>query len=244
MPNTKENKFTVIKSLYSKPSIDECVLKRGDIIILTTDSLSSKIIRFLTNSPFTHVLLYIGNGKVIEATPETGDIVDNIPYVVIKTLNISAINNKTEKGVKIKSINEAIQENDMAIAFRHPNMTSGKASQLASWAKRQVGKKYNYLGIAHLFVEGVFDLICGIINQNSKGRDDSGNNGRIPVAQEDTKFFCSELVSKGFQKIGLPWLARASDDTLPQDITNYALRSLECIGYLNANRSSLLSFTQ
>ncbi|WP_081880433.1 YiiX/YebB-like N1pC/P60 family cysteine hydrolase [Paenirhodobacter enshiensis] len=51
-----------------KKRLNEKVLKRGDVILTTSDAKISKFIRSTTISPISHAMLYVDNCSVIDAT--------------------------------------------------------------------------------------------------------------------------------------------------------------------------------
>lgn len=51
-----------------KKRLNDKVLKRGDVILTTSDATISKIIRTTTISPISHAMLYVDNCSVIDAT--------------------------------------------------------------------------------------------------------------------------------------------------------------------------------
>ena len=56
-----------VTNLDDKYIIDTTKLKKGDIIFSTTFNLTSKGIRFFTQSDFSHVMLYVDNNSIIHA---------------------------------------------------------------------------------------------------------------------------------------------------------------------------------
>ncbi|MBA8841273.1 hypothetical protein [Ochrobactrum sp. RH2CCR150] len=51
-----------------KKRLNEKALKRGDVILTTSDAGISKFIRATTISPISHAMLYVDNCSVIDAT--------------------------------------------------------------------------------------------------------------------------------------------------------------------------------
>lgn len=51
-----------------KKRLNEKVLKRGDVILTTSDAGISRLIRTATNSPISHAMLYVNQCSVIDAT--------------------------------------------------------------------------------------------------------------------------------------------------------------------------------
>ena len=106
-------------------SIDGRALKKGDIILSTTKSFTSKAIRKATRSPVSHAMVYVGldakgRHEVIEAI--TG-------------------------GVKKRLLREAMKDSSLAVAFRHPKLDDKKRAKMLSHLRRQVGKDYDYWGL-------------------------------------------------------------------------------------------------
>lgn len=71
--------------------IHPSALQPADIVVSTTPATVSWVIREVTGAPFSHAMLYVGNGDVIEAIPSS---------VVPRTLNA------------------ALSEATLAVAFR------------------------------------------------------------------------------------------------------------------------------
>lgn len=102
-------------------SIGLDALQAGDIIVSTTRQFVSRAIRVGTFSPVSHTMLYVGDGKVIEAIGS---------------------------GVREVTLAAAIDDAILAVAYRHPRLDAAKAAQVVAYARTRIGNPYNYAGVA------------------------------------------------------------------------------------------------
>ena len=102
-------------------SIGTSALHSGDIIVSTTRQFASRIIRLGTLSPVSHVMLYVGDGKVIEAVGS---------------------------GVRETTLAAAIDDSILAVAYRHPQVDATRAAAIVAHARSRVGNPYNVAGVA------------------------------------------------------------------------------------------------
>ncbi|WP_169741226.1 papain-like cysteine protease family protein [Andreprevotia chitinilytica] len=103
-------------------SIGVAALQAGDIIVSTTDHATSYLIRGGSISAVSHAMLYIGDGKVVEAVGQ---------------------------GVIEHPLADAISDAILAVAFRYPNLDDMHRQAVVSYARSQVGLPYNYAGAAY-----------------------------------------------------------------------------------------------
>jgi len=103
-------------------SIGTSALQPADIIVSTTRQFVSRAIRLGTFSPVSHVMLYVGDGKVIEAIGS---------------------------GVRETTLAAAIDDAILAVAYRHPRLDAAHAAQVVAYARTRIGNAYNYAGAAY-----------------------------------------------------------------------------------------------
>ena len=103
-------------------SIGTSALQAGDIIVSTTRQFVSRAIRLGTLSPVSHVMLYVGDGRVIEAVGS---------------------------GVRETTLAAAIEDAILAVAYRHPRMDAAHATVAVAYARTRIGNPYNYAGAAY-----------------------------------------------------------------------------------------------
>lgn len=101
-------------------SIGVDALQAGDIIVSTARHVVSYAIRVGTLSAVSHAMLYVGDGKIIDAV---GNGVREIPLA------------------------DAIGDALIAVAYRDPRVDSSKASAIVAHARSRVGSPYNYAGV-------------------------------------------------------------------------------------------------
>jgi len=102
-------------------SIGLNALHAGDIIVSTTRAFASRIIRVGTISPVSHTMLYVGDGRVIEAVGS---------------------------GVREITLAAAIDDAILAVAYRHPQLDATRAAAVVAHARSRVGNPYNVAGVA------------------------------------------------------------------------------------------------
>lgn len=98
----------------------DAALRPGDLILSRTNTLTSKLAGRATGGPVSHVMLYVGNGSVIEAIPG--------------------------KGVRIVPVDTALIDDEAAVAVRKPDLEEQSATVLVDFATSQIGKEYDLFG--------------------------------------------------------------------------------------------------
>jgi len=115
--------------------LDPRGLQPGDIILTTDrDSILAKGIRKGSGSPFSHAMIYIGDGKVVEAANfGTGDVRDLV----------RPSKEALDVRVGVRPLKEALEGSDYTVTYRHPDLTLGKAQSMIMTALSMVGTKYD-----------------------------------------------------------------------------------------------------
>jgi uncharacterized protein YycO len=178
-------------------SIDARALRMSDIIVSTTGDAISRGIRLATRSAVSHSMLYIGYNQVVEAIGS---------------------------GVVLRSLEEAIRDAILAVAYRHPDLNSVETLKVRNFVGLQLDKRYNYAGIVqHAARRGC--ILAGPIACIAADR--------VQIKRDE--FFCSELVFAAYKSIG-----KALSDTEPgrSDPGNiptlFLKKALDYIGHLKA----------
>jgi uncharacterized protein YycO len=191
-------------------SIMTSVLEIGDIILSTTDHITSTVIRVGSGSQVSHAMLYVGQGdQVVEAVGG---------------------------GVRLVPLADAIADATVAVAFRVPGLTSDQKQIIADKVAAYIGRDYDYVGVVR---QGAFQIhrrVCGLLPdgarqncENWAGRIDLGRGG-------STDFFCSQLVIQAFADAGVPLTSQPANWSSPQDIAQLFFRdgALAYVGHLKA----------
>lgn len=97
-------------------------LQPGDLLLSTTSEAISATIREVTDSPVSHVAVYIGDGEVIEGI---GD------------------------GVTRHRLTAALADDYYSAAYRVNGLTDADRSALVTWLRGKEGEPYDYGGLIH-----------------------------------------------------------------------------------------------
>ncbi len=180
-------------------SVAQDSLLPADIIVSTTAARVSGAIRKITGSVVSHASVYIGNGELIEAIGEG---------VIRRTLDI------------------AIAQATLAVALRRRGITDGAADQVVRFAESNVGKKYDYAGLAGAGAKSHPGVACLI--------SPLGCYAALHGAfSSSNKFYCSELVLEAFRQADLPIIDDRSDTSVPDDIVQaFYSHQLDFVGHL------------
>ena len=154
-------------------------LRAGDIVLSSTNGITSLGIRVLTVAPVSHAALYLGDDQIAEAVGS---------------------------GIRIRRTTDFIAGESTIVAFRHPDVNPHHAAALRSFAQTHDGKKYNTLGIV---LQAPFTLqrqFCEIPLVPSLVRD-ACIRGLASIqlgAARNDRFFCSQFVLEAYQQARLP----------------------------------------
>lgn len=98
--------------------LDDDKLQIGDIILTTENHLTSKAIRFATNSDISHAMLYVARGSVIDSTPE---------------------------GVHARSTGRMFFDDDCAVHVRRMRraLTTAQTDVIVRYARAHIGTRYS-----------------------------------------------------------------------------------------------------
>lgn len=94
-------------------------LEKGDIILSTTADAVSKIVKYATNSKYSHARVYIGGGKVIEAI---------------------------DPKVRREKIITVMEEDLYTAVYRYPGLTLMQKIKIVHYASQQLEKEYDLSG--------------------------------------------------------------------------------------------------
>lgn len=178
-------------------------LEIADIIVSTTPERISRIIRAATGSHVSHSMLYIGGGQVVEAIAD---------------------------GVTLRFLAQAISAASLAVAYRHPRLNAQQGLRIRDFVGQNLDKGYNFLGLlgqaGFQSDRWIFCVDADIACTRRFGR----LNMRLTSTD---RFFCSELVLAGFQRVGVPLTNTPPNWSSPDDIARLRLTgSLDYVGHL------------
>jgi hypothetical protein len=183
-------------------SIDIRALQVGDIILSATDRLPSELIQFGTDSKISHAMLYLGENEF-----GNRQVVEALPF----------------KGVVIRTVEEALEDAVLAVAFRHqPNLTEEQTYKIPDFAYQQLEVRAGYDWRVGVFRQARFHLESKDFCMNT----DIDYNlckewiGRVHLGTDRNEgdFFCSELVLAAYQEANVPLTNTPPHWGSPQDI--------------------------
>jgi hypothetical protein len=97
-------------------------LRKGDILLNTTEATISKAIHLVTNSVYNHAAIYLGDGQIMEAVGH---------------------------GVRQTSLKQFLSDNDIVrtMVVRDVNLSDTQRDKIAEFAISKNGKPYNFPGL-------------------------------------------------------------------------------------------------
>ncbi len=112
--------ITIVDPFESLAIRDQADLHPGNILVTTGEGRVSKAIRDVTLSEYSHAALYVGGGKIIDATGE---------------------------GVRERSLPALTLPSTRVGIIRADGLTEAQTDRVVGTAHKLVGKPYNYLGL-------------------------------------------------------------------------------------------------
>lgn len=160
--------------------VDASLLEPGDIILSAGKGMVSVGIRVFTIAPVSHSVLYIGEGDIVEAV--------------------------VGQGVRRRSLQESLDEDTVAVAFRAPDLTPEQGRQISAFAQAQVGTKYNALGVLLQAPFSIEKRICELPILPTNVRDFCIRGvASIQLGVVSKKrFFCSQFLLEAYRSAGVP----------------------------------------
>jgi len=168
-------------------------LQAGDILLSADPGIASAGIRLLTTSPVSHAAVYVGNGEVAEAL---------------------------RGGVRLRSIERVLQEESVVAAFRHPALDEERAQRMSEFAREQVGKPYDFVGVVMHAPFALQRRVCELPGVPTFLREACLSTLATfqLIHGGDDRFFCSQFVLESYRVAGLPITRARPHWVSPEDI--------------------------
>jgi cell wall-associated NlpC family hydrolase len=168
-------------------------LSPGDILLSADAGIASAGIRLLTTSPVSHAAIYVGAGEVAEALGG---------------------------GVRLRSMAKVMDEETVVAVFRHPALDDERAARLSAYAREQVGKQYDYVGVMMHAPFALQRRVCELPGMPTVLRE--ACLSMLATFQlihgGDDRFFCSQFVLEAYRMAGLPLTRARPHWVSPEDI--------------------------
>lgn len=173
--------------------ITEADLQAGDILFSAEKTLLSASIRLFNHAPVSHAFLYLGNGQIAEAVGA---------------------------GVQIRPLTQALQQTNLAVAFRRPGLMTTDIEKIRAFAQGLQGSPYNRLGVAKQAPYSVTRHVCELPVIPRAVRHLCLNALAAvqitPFASQ--RYFCSQFVIEAFNQAGKPLTHTPPEWLNPNDI--------------------------
>jgi hypothetical protein len=155
-------------------------------------------------------------------------------------------------GVRSRSLDEVVDEEQMVVAFRLPGVDAEHAERLRTWSLAQVGTHYNTLGVM-LTAPFVLDRRACELPLLPDAVRNFCMSGLANVqlgASRDDQFFCSQFVIEAYNQAGLPITTTDPRWVSPGDLLHMregdvpsvpATKPLRYVGHLKYNPPPLLA---
>lgn len=165
----------------------------GDILLSADPGIASAGIRLLTTSPVSHASIYVGNGEVAEAL---------------------------RGGVRLRTIDRVLQEETVVAAFRHPVLDDERAQAVSQFAREQVGKPYDFVGVMMHAPFALQRRVCELPGVPTLLREACLSTLATfqLIHGGDDRFFCSQFVLESYRAVGLPITRARPHWVSPEDI--------------------------
>ena len=165
----------------------------GDILLSADPGIASAGIRLLTTSPVSHAALYVGDGEVAEALGG---------------------------GVRLRTMAKVMEDESVVAVFRHPALDDELASRVSAFAREQVGKPYDFVGVMMHAPFALQRRVCELPGMPTVLRE--ACLSMLATFQlihgGDDRFFCSQFVLEAYRMAGLPLTRARPHWVSPEDI--------------------------
>ena len=168
-------------------------LQAGDILLSADKGVASAGIRLFTVSPVSHAAIYVGDGQIAEALGG---------------------------GVRLRTMARVLEEESVVAVFRHPALDDERALTLRRFAREQIGKPYDFVGVMMHAPFALQRRVCELPGVPTVLREACLSTlATFQLIQGgDDRFFCSQFVLESYRAVGLP-LTRARPHWMsPEDI--------------------------
>lgn len=187
-------------------------LEVGDILFCNSDTLTSKGIRMVTNSKYSHIAIYLGDGK---------------------------ISHSTKKGVITESLDSLINKSNYIAITRHLDAWSlRRKEELKFFAEEMQNIKYNYNFMS--FFKAKYNEIKH--EKNITKKLDTYFENPFKTREIPESVFCSQYVLECLYRVGLiddSFVVAYDPCTIsPKDMINYIPIGFH-VGYIKNENISI-----
>jgi uncharacterized protein YycO len=154
-------------------------LQPGDILLSSMPGLAGAGIELVTLAPVSHVAIYAGDCRVLEAT---------------------------RAGVGERTMQQVLEDERVALVLRHPGLTRAQAQRVVHYAERKRGAKFNFVGVTLQVPVSLARKLCELPLVPGAARDACirGLGVLSRLGTRERQLFCSQLVLQAYTHAGVP----------------------------------------
>jgi len=183
----------------TSPEILERYLKPGDVLLVEGNQRISSIIKFLTQSTWSHAALYIGNNAAISASGETHNLIEAEADGGVKAVALS----------KYKYLNTRI--------CRPGSLSPAEKKRVISYAVERIGHQYDMKNIIDL---GRYLFPYPPVPIFMRRRMLAMGSG------DPTQAICSTLIAQAFQSVNYPILPEITKECVATSASKYVEKEI------------------
>jgi len=187
----------------TSPQILERHLRPGDVLLVEGNQRVSSIIKYLTQSTWSHAALYIGPDQ-------------NAPDASAgAALSLDLIEAESDGGVKYVSLNKYKQFNTRIC--RPASLSEAEKQQVIAYARKRIGQQYDMKNIVDL-ARYLFPYPPVPVFLRRR---------MLAIGSGDpTRAICSTLIAQAFQSVRYPILPTVTRESVDSGSAKYILREI------------------
>lgn len=168
-------------------------VRPGDILFSAENGRNSLGVRLFNNASVSHAFVALNDNLIAES---------------IGT------------GVRIITLDEAIEHSNLVAVYRHPDVVSADVAKMAAFAHSLNGSKYNYAGILKQAPFSVLRKVCELpVNPTMIRSFCLSSMATLVISPfKSDRYFCSQFVVEAFNFAGKPLTNANPEWVNPNDL--------------------------
>lgn len=173
--------------------IDAKDVRPGDILFSAERGRNSLGVRLFNNASISHAFIALGNNLIAESIGS---------------------------GVRIITLDEAIEHSNLVAVYRHPDIELDDVAKMSAFADSLKGSKYNYAGILKQAPFSMLRKVCELPINPTMIRSFCMNSMATLVISpfKSDRYFCSQFVVEAFNFAGKPLTSVNPEWVNPNDL--------------------------
>ena len=165
-------------SIVTAATVEPESLEPGDILLSSERTVISAGIRLMTFAPVSHAAVYVGDSQIVDAM---------------------------RWGVRVRELNELLEEAAVVLVLRHPELTAEQAAEITEYSFNKSGAGFNFLGITLHVPFSIARRVCEVPLVAAAIRDACIRSLGVlhRLAASESRLFCSQLVLQAYRHAGV-----------------------------------------